>query len=141
MELQVVDPIAWVAARPAQFFRAARAVALSLLSYIMADVLLIGGGECRIAGTQGWWFVSSDNDWMKDEQLSVNELFSRVVADPRLGEHSMRSEILLNVFASDVATASCAEEVLLIKGQAPALELSTRQVDWGWARRSLVLRV
>jgi hypothetical protein len=140
MDLQVVDPLAWVSSRPIQFFRTGRADALQLVTCVLADVVTLGGGECRVSVIEDWWLVSSDIDWMKNAKFSVQELFSQVVADPRLGDHSMRAEILLNAFASDVFTTD-SHAPLAIKGRAPTTHLIAQHVDLRWARRLVALRV
>jgi len=140
MQLQIVDPIPWVIARPTQFFRSSKPDAVGLLAYVMADVLLLGGGEFRVGSRENWWFASSNTDWMKDNRFGTEELFSRVIADPRLGEHSMRAEILLNAFASDVVAAAPGQS-LLVKGQAPSAQLINDQIDWSWCERALIFRL
>ena len=140
MDLVIIDPVAWVAARPMQFFRTENPDALALLPYVMNDVLFLGAGECRVSRAEGWLFVSSNGDWMRHDSISVEALFSRVVAEPGLGQHSMRSEILLNAFASDILVATRHEE-LLVKGQPPATALLGAQVDFAWATRSIAFRL
>lgn len=140
MELQTVDPVAWVSARPAQFFRGATINALQLIPWILGDVIFLGGGECRVTSENAWWFVSSNIDWMKSASFSISELFTQVVADPRLGQHSMRSEILLNAFATAVFTSDSVSE-LSIKGEPPGTGVVAKHVDWAWAKRLLIFKV
>lgn len=42
---------------------------------------------------------------MQHGQLSVEELFGRVVAAPELGPNSLRSEAIVMAFASEIAVA------------------------------------
>lgn len=122
MTLQTVDPIAWLKASRERFFPGGKFDVTRLLAYVMADVLELGRGECRIVRRDSWWFVVSDSDWLAHDAISVSELFQRVVPAPAHGEHSMRAEVLLTAYADDVYTAMDTEE-LVIKGEAPDRKL------------------
>lgn len=118
MNLTVGDPIAWVKRNPAMFFPPdGRFDVIRLLGWVMADVLAIGRGDCQIGQRDGWWFVTSDADWLVHE-LGVQELFVRVVVAPAHGAHSMRAELLVNEFARD-AVAFSAGQLARIKGCSP----------------------
>jgi hypothetical protein len=130
--LQVLDDaVAWARSHAAQLFPGGRVDAMSLLSYVMADVL--GRGECRIAERDGWWVVSSDVDWLAHASVSVERLFTRVVAAPEHGDHSLRAEVVINAFASDVAVWN--GDVVVIKGEPPASAI------WPHGRRALAFRL
>jgi hypothetical protein len=117
MTLDIVDPLAWVKRNQMRFFPGGQVDVIRLLAYVMSDVLELGRGECRIVQRDGWWFVTSDVDWLAQE-LSVRDLFERVVPAPQHGEHSMRAEVLVNAFAQDVLVFS-AGEATEIKGRGP----------------------
>lgn len=118
---KTIDPIAWARASETRLFPSGAFDVMHLLAYVMADVLVLGGGDCRIARRDSWWFVTSDADWLTHE-LPVRELFQRVVPAPAHGEHSLRAEVLLTAYAHDVYTARDADE-LIVKGLAPDSEL------------------
>lgn len=118
MSLTIRDPIAWVTRNPGMFFPPdGRFDVIRLLGWVMADVLALGGGDCQIAQRDGWWFVTSDADWLVHD-LGLQELFVRVVVAPAHGDHSMRAELLVNVFAQDVLAFS-AGQITRIKGCSP----------------------
>ena len=117
MTLEPIDPLAWVKRNQTRFFRGGQIDVIWLLAYVMSDVLELGRGECRIVQRDGWWFVTSDVDWLAHD-LPVRELFQRVVPAPQHGEHSMRAEVLVNAFAADVFAVS-GGETIQIKGRAP----------------------
>lgn len=103
MVVEVVNAMEWVRSRPRQFFGRDDPGAVHLLAYLMADVVDLGGGECVIRRSAGWWITGSDVDWLGAARHPVVELFRRVVPAPGHGEHSMRGEILVAAFAVDVA--------------------------------------
>jgi hypothetical protein len=140
MNLQKVDPTEWVKRNPSLFFPGGRVDVIRLLAYVMADVLELGHGECRIVQRDAWWLVVSDADWLAQAPVSPRELFERVVPAPEHGEHSMRAEVLLGVYAEDVFTLSAQEE-LQIKGELPPRELIQNAQYGGWSRRLLAFRV
>lgn len=77
MRVESVDALEWVRSRPRQFF---------------------GRDE-----PGGWWIVGSDVDWLTNVPCTIAELFRRVVPAPEHGEHSMRGEVLVGAFCSDVS--------------------------------------
>jgi hypothetical protein len=117
MTLEVIDPLGWVKRNQMLFFPGGNVDVIRLLAYVMSDVLELGRGECRIVQRDGWWFVTSDIDWLVHE-LPLRELFQRVVPAPQHGEHSMRAEVLVNAYADDVLAIS-GGQATEIKGHAP----------------------
>jgi hypothetical protein len=117
VNIQIIDPIAWVKASQSRFFPDGTFDVIRLLAYVMADVIVLGGGDCRIARRAAWWFVASDADWLAQE-IPLRELFQRVVPAPAHGEHSLRAEVLLTAYAQDVYTAKDDDE-FIVKGVAP----------------------
>ncbi len=140
MSLQAIDPIAWVRNSKARFFPDGKFDITILLAYVVADVLELGRGECRIIRGDGWWFVLSDVDWLVHDKFSVRELFHRVVPAPAHGEHSLRAEVLLTAYANDVFTFSCGEESV-ITGDPPDRSLLARIAAGDWSRRVVAFRI
>ncbi|MBX3262870.1 MAG: hypothetical protein KF782_24545 [Labilithrix sp.] len=139
MLLEEIDPLAWVKGNQKLFFPGGQIDVIRLIAYVMSDVLELGRGECRIVRRDGWWFVSSDVDWFVHD-LSVRELFQRVVPAPQHGEHSMRAEVLINAYADDVFAVSGGEENE-IKGLLPGRLLLQTVVQSGWTRGLLAFRL
>ena len=139
-EIDIVDPREWVRRNPGMFFRGARPDGLQLATWVLADVIETGGGGCRLERTAGWWLLGSDVDWLLSPGLAVRELFTRVVAEPKRGTHSMRAEILLEVFCADVFTKSQSTEEL-VKGVSPELDLLERIFADQWTQRLVAFRL
>jgi hypothetical protein len=140
MNLQTVDPIEWAKRSQNLFFPGGQIDVIRLLAYVMADVLELGRGECRIVQRDTWWLVLSNADWLAQAAVPTRELFDRVVPAAEHGEHSMRAEGLLSAFAADVFTM-CDEEELQIKGQAPERALVKSAMDTGWPCRLVAFRM
>jgi len=103
-DLQIFDDaVAWAKRSKHMPFPNGRVDAMSLLAYVMADVIVLGRGECRIARRRGWSIVSSDVDWLVHPSLSIDQLFTRIVAAREHGANSLRAELVVNAFAADVA--------------------------------------
>ncbi len=113
----MVDPVQWLLARPQQFFLGGSANPLDLAASIMADVLLVSE-QCVVRCLGDWWIVGSDVNWIQHPTHSVEDLFQRVVPDPRQGRHSMRAEVIVGAFASRVALVAAGEQ-RCIKGESP----------------------
>jgi hypothetical protein len=140
MNIQQVDALDWVRANQTQFFATGRANLMGLLAYVMSDVLELGRGECRIAACELWWIVSSNVDWMLHPTIPVADLFERVALAPEHGEHSVRAEVLLNAFATDVVTESAGARTL-VKGVAPEDHLIRAALDAEWVKRFVAFRL
>lgn len=104
-DLTLVDGLTWTASSPGRFFRSSSPNAIELASHVMCDVLYVGA-RCFVERVRDWWVIAADFDWMKHERYAADELFGRVVAAPYLGVNSMRSEVIVRAFASDVMTFS-----------------------------------
>src|SRR5512140_1689061 len=102
MTIEALDALAWVRARPMQFFRRDIPDAIGILPYLVADVVGLGKGECVVRRAGDWWIVGSDVPWLAHATLSIPDLFRSVVPAPSHGEHSMRSEVLLGAFVRNV---------------------------------------
>lgn len=140
MKLQQIDAIAWVRGNPARFFSSGRAEAIPLLAYALNDVLELGRGECRISCHDGWWVIASDEDWLMHPEFSVRQLFENVVPAPEHGEHSLRAEVLVNAFATDVFTIA-GDVPLVVRGEAPEPSLIARAVEPTWCKRLIAFRM
>ena len=103
-EIPVVNGLKWVRSRPQQFFFGKdMPTPVDLLSWLMSDVVVLGRGECVIRSSGSWWIIGSDVDWLTNPTCTITELFHRVVAEPRHGVNSMRGEILVGGFCSDIS--------------------------------------
>lgn len=100
MDLESIDPLEWVRSQTSRFFPSGRVDPTYLLAYLMADVLELGGGSCTIRQMDRWRIIGSDIDWLATSSCSDVELFSRVIPEPKHGEHSMRGEVLVGAFAT-----------------------------------------
>ena len=103
-DLQLVDGLTWLRSQASRFFRCGTPNAHETIGHILHDVLSCAPA-CTITHLDSWWLVSCAVDWMQHGQLSVEELFGRVVAAPELGPNSMRSEAIVMAFASEIAVA------------------------------------
>jgi hypothetical protein len=118
MTIAAVNGLEWVRSRPQQFFGRDKPDAVHLLAYVMADVVELARGECQIRRLDTWWIIGSDVDWLADATCSITELFSRVVPAPQHGEHSMRGEVLVGAFCSDITVVGL-DGVTRIIGEEP----------------------
>jgi hypothetical protein len=137
-DLQIFDDAVARAKRSKHMlFPNGRVDAMSLLAYGMADVLVLGRGECRIAQRRGWAIVSSDVDWLVHPSLAIDRLFTRIVAAPEHGANSLRAELVVNAFASDLAIWD-PKGLRVIRGKRPPRGVV---VSWRGCRRALAFRI
>ncbi len=116
-----IEAIDWVRSRPQQFFPPGPIAAVQIAAYVMADVMLLGGESCVVRRFGDWWIVAGERNWLQHETIDVEALFRRVVPDPRQGNHSMRSEIIVAAFATQVSAISDGR-VYPVKGLPPSGE-------------------
>src|SRR5262245_37051900 len=112
----LADAINYVRQRPERFFRAGSPDPVELVTHIVGEALLLGGGDACTMHSEDWWIISSNVDWLATcPDYAPEELFSHIVALPEAGPNSMRAEILLTAFAQQVITAST-DHLSIIKG-------------------------
>ena len=135
-----LDPVRWAHSNPQLFFRGGEVDAYQLLSWVLADVLVFGQGGCFVEQEGDWWLVASNRDWLRTKAHSVEQLFQRVVAEPRHGGHSMRAELLVAAYCRDIFTTTRAAEQA-IKGSRPAASLVDSVFNDAWVERALFFRL
>jgi hypothetical protein len=96
------DAIGWARAAPWNFFPGGDATPTRLLAWVMDDVITLGGGDCVIRHTGGWYAIGSDRDWLAHDEHRPRDLFTRVVSHPERRVHDLRAELLLAAFATSV---------------------------------------
>lgn len=126
--LAMVDALKWIRERPERFFNTAKPDRVHLFSCIMADIIVLARGQCVIRTAGDWGIIGSDARWLEHPEHGIVELFSRIVVEPDHGEHSMRGEVLVNAFATDVAVKIDASQVTLVRGRGPS-QIALRASD------------
>jgi len=99
---QIRDATQYVRQNPKLFFRTGIPSGNECALQLAGDALILGGRNVGILRHDTWWIVGADEDWLVHPQLSTEDLFARLVAFPEAGDNSVRSEILVSVFAQDV---------------------------------------
>lgn len=134
---EFVDAVEWARSNPRMFFGRDRPAPGHLLSFLVADVIELGGGECVMRRAGQWWIVGSDVDWLNHERYTVAELFNRVVAAPQHGDNQMRGEVLVHAFCADVCVTG-PEGVMKIVGSEPEEAVLMKTAGM---RRAIVFRL
>lgn len=77
-----------------------------LARQLACDAHVLGAACVQSSRSADWWWVAADRDWIADAPFGIHELFTRIVAFPRAGVNSMRSDVLLTAFAEQVVTVA-----------------------------------
>ena len=96
------DPVPWVFAHPELYFKTAKPNELELAQSVWMDATLSGSGDVLVHHDDAVWVVAASTNWLTEESHTALELFERVVPLAAAGPNSVRSEILLNAFCSEV---------------------------------------
>jgi hypothetical protein len=113
------DPIDFIRRRPAMFFRRGEFSPDEAVERVVGEALRCGAADLAIKRLGAWWIIWSKRDWLPPRDHHT--AFQRIVSYPEGGQNSMRAEVLLTAFASDVVTQT-GTGLLAIKG-APDSEL------------------
>lgn len=117
--MKTIDPLEHIRTHPEMYLPESHPEPARLAERLAIDSLLLGASRTETARRGRWWVVAADADWLRAQtDLPVTELFQRVVAFAKAGVNSMRSEVLLGVFAEGVVTAG-ADGRHVIKGHVP----------------------
>lgn len=96
------DPVDWVRGRPEMYFRTGKPAELELAQWVWSDAVLSGCGEVLIHRAGSIWVIAASANWLIEKTYSASDLFVHVVPLAAGGPNSMRSEILLNAFCTEV---------------------------------------
>ena len=132
----VVDAVGYVSKRPEQFFRTGAPEPIELVTHIVSETFVLGGGETCAVRSGDWWIIRSDVDWLGTHpDYAAEALFFHIVALPEAGPNSMRAEILLTAFTQKVVTVSASGR-LIIKGEVAPTEEIWQLIEScaGWKR-------
>ena len=132
----VTDAVGYVSKSPERFFRLGAPAPIELVTHIVSEIFVLGGGETCAVRRGDWWIIRSDVDWLETHQDYAPEaLFFHLVALPEAGPNSMRAEILLTAFAQKVVTVGASGR-LIIKGEVAPTEEIWRLIESysGWKR-------
>jgi hypothetical protein len=121
MDIQILDPIQWIKARPERFFPSGNPTPIDLFAYyLVPDVLEFGNGSCTIRPVENWWIIGSEIDWLQNDKYSENELFEHIIPAPQHGRNAMRGEILLACFSQSVWLTLNGQRKRIQGNEAPA---------------------
>jgi hypothetical protein len=96
------DPVQWVLTHPERFFKTGKPNELELAQAVWLDATLSGVRDVLVHHENEIWVIAASGNWLTEGALSTPELFARVVPLAPAGPNSMRSEILLNAFCTEV---------------------------------------
>ncbi|MCA9591440.1 MAG: hypothetical protein KC657_39360 [Myxococcales bacterium] len=96
------DAVSWVLAHPERYFKAGKADDLELAQSVWMDATLWGCRDVIVHHDGAVWAIAGSANWLHEKPLSAPDLFVRVVPLTAAGPNSMRSEILLNAFCTEV---------------------------------------
>ncbi len=104
-DLQVLDVIAWMRNHPERFFDG-QITGNALVTALVKQIHKLGGRDVRFFNHDEWHAVVAECDWLQAGRFTANEVetFGRMLAFPEGGQNSIRAEVLIGAFASDVVT-------------------------------------
>jgi hypothetical protein len=116
-DLQVLsDAVEHIRKRPHMYVR--DVTGIELATTIAREACVLTDAPVTLVHKGPWWIVAGEADWLATQpRVSIPELFTHIIAFPEAGPNSMRGEVLLSAFASDVLTTS-RHEHCVIKGTA-----------------------
>lgn len=112
------NPVEWVLAHPERYFKTGAANDLELAQSVWLDATLSGASDVIVHREAAVWVIAGSANWLADSKAASPDLFVRIVALPAAGPNSMRSEILLNAFCTEVVAVAAGASVFQ-KGSGP----------------------
>ena len=109
------DAVSWVRNHAERFFITGKPNEFELVRSVWMDAILCDAKYVVTVHRDGFWIVGASTDWLEQAQVSVEDLFTKLLPLPAAGPNSVRSEVLLNAFCADVWAAST-EQVQHVKG-------------------------
>lgn len=103
--IQELDAIRYVREHAHMFFKSLPPSGKEIVAMLAECCRIVTQDEVSVCKRQnGWWIIRAEEDWLDEGVGGTDRLFSEIVAFPEAGRNSMRPEILVSAFASDVIT-------------------------------------
>ncbi|WP_327584613.1 hypothetical protein OHA25_54100 [Nonomuraea sp. NBC_00507] len=112
-DIQIVDAIDSVRARPAMYFKGGVYDPIEIATWIAGEALMLGAQSVRIEFKEGWFLIIADHDWLAGRE---SQAFTTLAHIPEVGQNSRYGEILAVAFCRNVAT-STPHGIRSIKGE------------------------
>lgn len=103
-ELSIVNSLEHVRKNRALYLNGAQPCGETLSARLVSDLIWLGALPASVEKKGEWWIISSPIDWASGDDLE--NLYSRITSDDRLGANSYRAEILLSAFAHNIFTCT-----------------------------------
>jgi hypothetical protein len=91
-----------VRSHPQWFFRRDQFDGRETIALLMDEALAHGSKEVAVRQIDGWWTVTSAEDWLGDDLAA----FYALVPDPSRGVNTSRIEVVLTAFCESVWTSA-----------------------------------
>jgi hypothetical protein len=103
-DLQVFsDPLEFIRQQPERFLF--RVCGDELAEHLVGDASILTNRPVTLLRQDCWWIIAGEQDWLTTSPWATEEeLFTRIVPFPEAGANSMRAEVLLAAFATDIVT-------------------------------------
>lgn len=104
-----------------------------LITLLVSDCLSLGAEKVEITRNSHWCAVSSNIDWLKSTSRhwdTIDALFGKVFPLLEAGPNSIRHEVVVKAFCSDVLTAADGNvNVIKNSGREGNIEIGRRLCD------------
>ncbi|GIU24405.1 hypothetical protein TUM4644_18820 [Shewanella colwelliana] len=115
-----------IKAHPEKYLANTESPANEIASHLMSDALALSARRVLVQNVNGWYLVSADKDWVRDNIDNISELsniFCRLLAIPEKCVNSFRGEVLAYTFSSNCFVFDHGK-IDLIKGGAPTEDVT-----------------
>ena len=104
MMIELNNPVDWVKEHPQIMLRSSLICGENLAHRVVHDAFVSKVKSMKIEQIENWWIIAGINDWLSYKNLSINDLFNKLIPFPEMGQECHRSEILLTAFADNIFT-------------------------------------
>ncbi|HSX83789.1 MAG TPA: hypothetical protein VLE50_00225 [Cellvibrio sp.] len=117
MQLKTVNPLDYVKANPGLFFNYDDRRMQELVTKVVTDALSVSACPIVVDSVGAWHVVASSKNWLgKTSENDILKMFNTLIPNPAAGRNASRSEVLLNVFATNVIVF-VGGATILVKGR------------------------
>ncbi len=111
------DPVGYVTSHPEIFLNYTGVHFHELATKIITDIVTLDCFPATIDIVDGWWVVMSPRNWLEiDASVSIRDLFSQLIPNPKAGQNASRNEIVVNAFANNIFVSKKGS-IELVKGE------------------------
>lgn len=119
-----IDPMEFLKKNKDMFFQYQDSICYEIISKVLMDAISEGAYPLQVSIRNEFYVIASNKNWLNVfDEMNVKWLFSNLIPNKKLGQNSIRSEVILNAYMNTVVFI-CNNDIFVIKGDIEVNDLA-----------------